>query len=154
MSQGMLLKLENRFENNILVDILCPPRGYFLSVREGPFTSSVQKNIFYASGEYETVIHELDAKRKNSTEDARGRPLARIEDGDVENNLYYSELTPEKMQAELKSNQEKGKNLNSIHADPLFTDLENGDFTLQSGSPAFDLGFKQINQSRIGLLSQ
>jgi len=39
----------------------------------------------------------------------------------------------------------------SIVADPLFVDPENGDFRLQPDSPAFKLGFKSIDISRIGL---
>ena len=45
---------------------------------------------------------------------------------------------------------EKGLGRHSIVADPLFVDPERGDFTLQPGSPAFDLGFKQIDASGVG----
>lgn len=40
--------------------------------------------------------------------------------------------------------QAAGKDLGSLIADPLFTDLERGDFTLRPDSPAIKLGFKPI----------
>ena len=39
----------------------------------------------------------------------------------------------------------------SIHADPKFVDPENDDYTLAPDSPAFDLGFEQIDTSKIGI---
>ena len=30
MAQGIILKLNNRAENNIVADVLAPPRGYYL----------------------------------------------------------------------------------------------------------------------------
>ena len=33
---------------------------------------------------------------------------------------------------------------NNIDADPLFTDIENGDFTLQDGSPCIDAGTADV----------
>lgn len=40
---------------------------------------------------------------------------------------------------------------NSFVSDPLFVDRANFDYTLQSNSPAFTLGFTQIDQDSIGL---
>ncbi len=49
-SQGIMLKLNNRCENNIVADIIAPPRGYYLAVREGPMTgATIKRNIFYSS---------------------------------------------------------------------------------------------------------
>jgi hypothetical protein len=49
--------------------------------------------------------------------------------------------------------QEFGLDQNSLSADPLFADPENGDFTLNPNSPAFQLGIKAIDTSQIGLRS-
>ena len=49
--------------------------------------------------------------------------------------------------------QKKGQDFNSLVTDPLFKDPENGDFTLSLDSPAFKLGFKPIDTSKIGLKS-
>lgn len=43
-----------------------------------------------------------------------------------------------------------GFDKNSIVADPLFVDPENGNFTLKPDSPAFKLGFKPIDLSTVG----
>ena len=40
---------------------------------------------------------------------------------------------------------------NSLIEDPLFVDIKNQNFHLKSNSPAFKLGFNQIEMSNIGL---
>ncbi len=44
----------------------------------------------------------------------------------------------------------RGQDINSIIADPKFVDPENYNFTLADDSPAFALGFKQIDLSEVG----
>lgn len=46
--------------------------------------------------------------------------------------------------------QATGQDTDSVFADPLFVDPENGDFTLKEGSPAAKIGFKPIDVSEIG----
>ena len=151
-SQGMMLKLNNRFENNIIADVIAPPRGYYLSIREGPLTGAViQHNIFYSSGPVEDFINELAPKNAKKTEDRRGRSLARIQDADTDYNLYYSASNPEQADDMLKKQQSLGVGKHSIAADPQFADPANGDFSLPSNSPAVKLGFVPIDQSKIGL---
>lgn len=49
VSQGIMLKLNNRCENNIVAETIAPPRGYYLAVREGPMTgATIQRKIFYS----------------------------------------------------------------------------------------------------------
>jgi len=48
---------------------------------------------------------------------------------------------------------EKGQDKNSIIADPLFVDPQNGNFALKSGSPAEKIGFEPIEVERIGPLT-
>ncbi len=47
--------------------------------------------------------------------------------------------------------QNLGFDTHSIVADPLFVDPENDDYSLKPDSPAFKLGFKPIDLSRVGL---
>jgi parallel beta-helix repeat protein len=42
------------------------------------------------------------------------------------------------------------QDMHSVYADPLFTDPGNGDFTLSPESPAFALGFENIDMSTVG----
>ncbi|MGE5608963.1 MAG: right-handed parallel beta-helix repeat-containing protein [Bacillota bacterium] len=46
--------------------------------------------------------------------------------------------------------QEKGQDKNSLIADPLFVDPENGNFAFKPGSPAAQIGFKPIDLSTVG----
>jgi hypothetical protein len=75
---------------------------------------------------------------------------------DMDYNLYYN---PDMSLDEINFGngktweewQEMGKDQHSIYADPLFVDVENFDFRLKNGSPAFKLGFKPIDMRQAGL---
>ncbi len=47
--------------------------------------------------------------------------------------------------------QAMGFDTRSLYADPLFTDPENGDFSMPIDSPAWDIGFQPIDMSTVGL---
>ena len=47
---------------------------------------------------------------------------------------------------------EHGFGENSIHADPMFVDPENGDYRVKPESPALKLGFKNFDMDKFGLL--
>jgi hypothetical protein len=47
--------------------------------------------------------------------------------------------------------QAKGFDKNSVVANPLFVDPDNDDYSLRTDSPAFKLGFKPIDMSRVGI---
>lgn len=55
---------------------------------------------------------------------------------------------------DLEEWQSYGLDKNSILADPLFTDPENGDFSLGNNSPAFKIGFKEFALDSFGLTHQ
>jgi len=151
-SQGILLKLNNRAENNIVADILAPPRGFYLSVREGPMTgASIKHNIFYSVSDTGSFINELPPRQEGDSVDRRGRKLARVEDADTDYNIYFCKANPEKGKVRLDKNQKDGVDVNSLAVDPLFVDAENGDFRLKPGSPALKMGFVSIDQSKFGL---
>jgi len=50
----------------------------------------------------------------------------------------------------LRERRERGFDVGSVCADPLFVDAENGDFRLKPGSPALKLGFKPFKLKSIG----
>jgi len=73
---------------------------------------------------------------------------------DMDRNLYFN---PAKKLNEIDFNgksliewQKGGKDTHSVFADPLFVDVDNFDFRLKPGSPAFQLGFKNIDMSNVG----
>ena len=89
-SQGIILKLNNRCENNIIADVIAPPRGYYLAVREGPMTgATIKRNILYSSSDTCTFIDELPPGRGRTTEDRRGRKLALSKQADTDHNIYF-----------------------------------------------------------------
>ncbi len=154
-SQGIMLKLNNRCENNIVAEIISPPRGNYLALREGPMTgATIQRNIFYSSSEDTTFIDELAPRRKDKTEDRRGRDLARASDADFDSNIYYCPANPAIAEATLEKQQANGGDIHSKAVDPLFVDPQNGDFRFQPDSPAIQMGIVPIDVSEIGLRSK
>ena len=59
----------------------------------------------------------------------------------IDNNIYWNASGPVQFPQDWK---ERGMDVHSIVADPLFRDPEHGDFTLKPDSPAFELGFNAI----------
>ncbi|MDQ8207526.1 right-handed parallel beta-helix repeat-containing protein [Coraliomargarita sp. SDUM461003] len=152
-SQGIMLKLNNRCENNIIADVIAPPRGYYLSVREGPMTgASIQRNIFYSSGEDTVFIHELGPKNEGASEDRRGRELARSKDAETDYNIYYNVADPSHGRDFLKQQQQDGVDTHSLAVDPLFVNPAEGDFRLRPDSPAIPMGIPSFDTSKVGLI--
>jgi hypothetical protein len=153
-AQGIILKLNNRCENNIVADVIAPPRGYYLSLREGPMTgATIKRNIFYSSTAECKFIDELPPGKGRQTEDRRGRTLARAKDTDCDNNVYYCAAEPELGEKMLSRQRVDGVDKNSLAVDPSFVDPVNGNFDLKPDSPAHELGISPIDLSRIGLKS-
>ena len=152
-SQGIMLKLNTRVENNIVADVIAPPRGYYLSVREGPLTgATITRNIFYSSNPESQFINELPARGKAKSEDRRGRALARAADAETDSNIYWCTVDRKLGRKFLKKQQADGIDAHSLAVDPLFVDPENGDFRLKSDSPALKLGFVPFDFSKAGLV--
>lgn len=153
-SQGIILKLNNRAENNIIVDIIAPPRGFYVSLREGPSQgAAVKNNIFYSTTSDVDFVNELPAGGKNTSEDRRGRALALAKDTEADHNVYYCKSDLNIAHTFLAKQQSDGIDSNSLVADPLFTDMANEDFSLRPDSPALKLGFVPIDMNSIGLQS-
>ncbi|WP_425572432.1 right-handed parallel beta-helix repeat-containing protein [Novipirellula caenicola] len=153
MSQGILLKLNNRCENNIVAEILAPPRGYYLSLREGPLSGAViQRNIFYATDKDAVFIDELSPGKGRKTEDSRGRALARASDAETDYNIYYCAADPALGEQMLAKQQQDGVDEHSRAVDPRFVDPANGDFRLRPDSPALEMGMMSFDKSKVGLV--
>jgi hypothetical protein len=151
-AQGIMLKLNNRAENNIVADIIAPPRGNYLAVREGPLTgATIKRNIFYSSTANCTFINELSPAQDGKTEDRRGRMVARSKDAETDYNIYFCSADPATARAFLQKQQGDGVDGHSLAVDPLFLDAANGDFRLKPDSPALRRGFVPFDLSRMGL---
>ncbi|WP_391540473.1 right-handed parallel beta-helix repeat-containing protein [Rubripirellula lacrimiformis] len=152
-SQGIILKLNNRCENNIVADIIAPPRGYYLSLREGPMTgATIQRNIFYSSSNACTFIDELPPGKRRTTEDRRGRQLATSKQADTDYNIYFCASEPDLGVQMLEKQQRDGVDAHGLAIDPLFIDSANGDFRFKPDSPALKMGLVQFDMSKVGLV--
>ncbi len=150
-SQGMTLKLNNRFENNIIADVIAP-RGTYLKIVEGPMKgASNKRNIFYSSLADCNFISEPGGGTGRVGEDRRGRMPARMKDIESDHNIYYCKADQSLSDRVLKKLQSDGVDGNSLSVDPMFMDPENGDFRFRPGSPAKSMGIVEIDLSTIGL---
>ena len=152
-SQGMTLKLNNRFENNIIADVISP-RGVYLKIVEGPMKgASNKRNIYYSSLADCTFIAEPGGGKGNVGEDRRGRVPARMKDIASDNNIYFCKADQSISDKVLKKLQADGVDGNSRAVDPMFVDPENGDFSFKQGSPALELDIIPLDMSKAGLRS-
>lgn len=145
--------------------------GCSVKLREG-FFRLVENNIFigkYPPGKHVCFQQTEDVMRKNiyvntesnvAFEGIHSKPSQVKE---IDYNLYFT-LTGDPMIVKLAGEAENGyKNLmsmeqwqmkghdrHSIVADPMFVDIEKGDFRLQPNSPAFKLGFKEFCLTNFG----
>ena len=150
-SQGMTLKLNNRFENNIIADVIAP-RGVYLKIVEGPMKGATNKrNIYYSTKDDCTFISEPGGGTGKVGEDRRGRVAARMKDIDSDHNIYFCKADRSRGGDVLNKLQRDGVDAHSLADDPMFVDPENGDFRLKPGSPALKLGFVPIDLSKVGL---
>lgn len=73
---------------------------------------------------------------------------------DADWNLYFNPLKPLDSITfhghSFADWKEMGKDVHSVYADPLFEDPEKFDFRLKPGSPALQLGFREIDMSQVG----
>lgn len=148
-AQGIQVKLNNRCENNIIVDLITgthkgesiPPT--YLKLREGPITGTIQRNILYHPG-HKAVFFNQGRNRR--------LPDAWAHQADTDHNLYHCAGDPKVSQTALTKNQKEGVDTHSLNTAPLFVDPSKGDFRLHPDSPAHKLGIKSIDLSKIGLL--
>ncbi len=96
---------------------------------------------FHYPGEGETDYDERLGKLNIQFEFRSATGTAEISD------LALDEVLPA---SEWEAWQQAGGDVNSIVADPMFVDAEQGDFRLKPGSPALKLGFKPIPLDQIG----
>ncbi len=134
----------NTISNNIIVDVNCIGYYRFASYpdEEASFGSIITNNICYESGPGARFYKAAYLVSEGATYPYHCK---------ADYNLFYCAADKDFALKEIKEWQEQGIEKNSICADPLFTDLKNENFTLLPESPAFKLGFKQIDQSKIGI---
>lgn len=141
----------NLWINNILVNSKRGQLFWMAAARLG-WERFIQNIIYYSDPDaYLIHAHSGEGKLKEKM-------------GEMDYNLYYCSRGngPEDLKIkgrgipEVESPgdwQRLGFDFHSIYADPLFVDPEHDDYTLKPESPAFKLGFKQINVSAVGRIN-
>lgn len=133
----------NVWQNNIFVD--SGQYQIFLTTYGGfQQKNNYEKNIFYYTNPESELIHNVPTW----TFDA-------IEKSDY--NLFFCKgggkmkITGIPEVETFEQWQRKGLDFHSVVADPLFVDPEHDNYMLKENSPAFKLGFQQIDVSSVGV---
>ena len=143
-SAGIASKGVNDIINNFIVAPLTSPRRGYISFEWVRVTGSeVRHNIVISHPDGGKVYGESAISR---TED--GDP--RVEDTEMDSNLYYHPTDTHWVDKHLHKMQALGKEKASLFGDPLFTDPAGGDFSFRPGSPALALGIEPLDVSNMG----
>ncbi len=139
---------QNVIRNNIFAN---STEGQIIKSRTEPHLTIVfENNIVYWnegpllggnwSGDTFEVYNPFEAKRQMD------------KTYELDYNVYYNPAVAEPKFKDWTFEEWKarGRDTHSIIADPLFSDPENGDFTLSGDSPALKLGFIPIDMSTVG----
>lgn len=151
-AKGIVLKLNNRVENNVIVDLVeaqfrgeSIPASY-LTLREAPLDgATIQRNIFSSSSGRGVYFDE--------TKERRFPVMARAKDADTDFNFYYAGNGSDRHTAHLRQSQGDGSDGHGLATDPLLINPAAGDFRLMPESRARELGIKSLDVSEMGLRS-
>ena len=109
-----------------------------------PYTACyIQNNIFYKIASHNTFYRQGTVNGKLTE--------LKIEEPSIDKNLYFDVSLKDHGQSSVDYYRTRGADKNSLVADPMFRDIKNGDFRLKENSPAYQLGFKDIDVKRIGI---
>ncbi|MGE4488267.1 MAG: right-handed parallel beta-helix repeat-containing protein, partial [Kiritimatiellales bacterium] len=147
---GIILKGPNRAVNNFIIDqqeqfLDWIPNSISLAIRTGPYRGiEVKRNIYAQFGERIPQFYYL-------TDDGNGS----LQDASVDSNLFWWQHNPAAASNVLTS----VRNLYGFDAhgktlDPLFMDIQAGDFRLKPESPALAMGIESIDISTTGLTGE
>ena len=106
----------------------------------------VKHNIFYKTYTHNPFYRESMVNGK--------KIQVKLEQTDIDQNLYFDAKAKDKGLSFLTDYQSRGVDSASVVGDPLFEDIKKGDFQLRKGSPAYKIGFKDIDQKSIGLTDE
>lgn len=130
---GICSKGRNHIFNNI---VACPPhrvnRGMLSLEPTNDMInagSRIFHNIFYAILPDQPFLFRRGIERV-------------VETVEIDRNIYFNSSDPHAADDYLEWAREKGREGNSIQEDPLFVDIENGNFGLKPNSPVLQLGFR------------
>lgn len=104
----------------------------------------LQRNVFYSCEKGQKVYQEGFSRG--------GRPAPRLRNTKADYNLYYSTVDPQWGKRHILEQQKYGVEEHSISADPMFVNINKGNFRLKQGSPALALDINQpVSIDEVGL---
>lgn len=139
---GIENKQINYVKNNFLIDLKIDKRFWFsyLSNEVGPCKGTVfSENICYDTQDNKLWYNQALYGEQFDPFDI-----------ELKNNLYYSTVNERWGKSHLSLQKNGNNETGSMFADPKFYNVENRDFRILPYSPAFDLGVKQFDLSKIG----
>ncbi|NWJ51444.1 MAG: right-handed parallel beta-helix repeat-containing protein [Bacteroidetes bacterium] len=103
----------------------------------------IKHNIFYKTHIHNPFYREslVDGEKKQ----------VKLEECEIDQNIYFDINAKDKGLQFLQDYRRRGVDANSIAEDPMFVDVKHGDFRLKKGSPAYKIGFKDIDMTHISL---
>ena len=139
---GITPKQENMIRNNFIIQVSNYGDAGFIRAMGLYGLSHVRRNILY------NVNPKRHFYARSSLDDYGPEVFAK---GVVDENVYFCPGMTEDDFSDLVILKGKGADAHSVFADPLFVDWQNGDFRLQSDSPALKLGIEPIDITPAGL---
>ena len=144
-AEGLMIKGRNVMVENLLVDLRTGGRhrGYIRFYSGDVHGAVIQRNVLYSREKGQHPVANGPTRQ--------GRPGPRFQDTNADYNLYYSTVDPDWGRAHLRAMRPFNVETHSRAADPLFMDLEKGDFRFRPGSPALRLGIDQpVSLAEVG----
>ena len=136
----------NDVVNNVVIDMKAS--GYFQTLAVQPLDGSrFERNIFYDSRGGAKFFRF--ATYRASPKELNFDVLKPVK---LNNNLYYNAgSSSPPLPSFMEEMHARGLGLGDVYADPMFVDVEHGDYRLKPDSPALKLGIKSIDVSDCGL---
>jgi len=151
--EGFISKGNNRVVNNIFADIRSRTlegienkhqRGYIVFPYGEPHGSPIQRNIFVSREAGQQIITHGPGRQGGGY----------LWDCEADANLYWNTEDPEWAEEFLEEMRGEGVEIHSITADPGFADLNSGNFRLRENAAAREIGFVEIDMSRMGIRAE
>ena len=143
--EGFISKGDNDIINNVVADLrpVHRHRGYIVFPYGSVKGSTIERNILHSRRKGQILYYEGSGRR--------GGPAPKLTETTTDRNLYWCAADKKWAAKHLDKFRPQGIDAHSLIADPLFKDVDGGDFSFREGSPAPGLGIQPLDASQAGL---